>query len=131
MADDSCVLCHEHQESEEHIFGRYRKSLEVRIAVNKWWNLLPSTDAGLEDFFVDVDNSHLQPNKNLFKAIVSQAYVWAIWKGRNEALFNDHVFNSFLVANVIQANAYQWCRDRSPFGRGYSWVNWCCNPDNL
>ena len=59
------------------------------------------------------------------------AYIWAMWKGRNDVLFNGGNFNSLIVANNIQSWVFGWIRCRSNDNSGLSWSDWACNPGLL
>jgi len=106
IGDDRCYLCHESSETGDHIFLSCRKANEVRRAINIWWNLLPTHARTMEEFFNDLGRDDQPAASRNFKEIIGQAYIWAMWNGRNEAIFNNKSFDSLRTANAIQSFAF-------------------------
>ena len=43
---------------------------------------------------------------DLHKDAMIQAYCWAIWKGRNDVVFEGKPFNPLVITNDIQSTVY-------------------------
>ena len=100
----------------------------MRRAVNVWANLLPlhcTKVTDIEDMVFDGGNSK---DMCMQKQVTGQAYVWCIWKGRNEAIFNNKEFNSLRTANEIQSSVFLWYSSRGAQNCIFDWNQWCCNP---
>ena len=41
------------------------------------------------------------------KEVTGQAYIWAMWIGRNEAIFKNKKFDALRTANLIQDFVFQ------------------------
>ena len=111
--DDVCALCTEENETSDHVFVSCRMAGEVRRAINSWRKLLPV---------------NCTKSERLLREMVGQAYIWAVWNGRNNAIFRNQVFNPLTTANKVQAAVYLWCKSRGSRVGGLDWVNWCCSP---
>ncbi|KAJ9541514.1 hypothetical protein OSB04_028020 [Centaurea solstitialis] len=115
-------LCHGHSEPRDHLFLSCSKEKEVRIAVNAWWKLFSVEGGRLDEILYRANNSETNSNKRrLIEDTLVHAYLWLIWKGRNEVIFNNAHFNPSLIANHIQATACFWIHNRSSFGKLFSW----------
>ena len=128
IGNENCILCSSQRETSEHLFGSCNKAVEVRMEVNKWWNLLPVSCDRADDIFGRGGGGTKDPTKVDVRDITGQAYTWAMWKGRNEAIFNNIVFNPRRTACLIQALVFHWISTRHRFGRTLNWADWCCNP---
>ena len=125
------MICKESCETVDHIFTTCRKAIEVRRAVNGWANLLPMHCTKVSE--INDEASVDGPAKGVFtlKQVTGQAYIWSIWKGRNDALFNHNEFNSLNTANIIQSFVFMWYMSRGARGSSLDWVSWCRNPFSL
>ncbi|KAJ9554247.1 hypothetical protein OSB04_018292 [Centaurea solstitialis] len=59
---------------------------------------------------------------------IRQAYVWVVWKGSNDEIFNGNTFSTFQAANNIQSLVFSWYHNKSSSRKSTSWVDWSCNP---
>ena len=116
-----CPLCRQQPENGDHLFARRDKMLEVRKAVNCWWDVIPESCAGIQGLCGDHRHSKKMNTFELIKDAVMQAYCWAVWKCRNEVVFNCKSFNPLVVANDIQSVVYSWFCYRIFKGKNYSW----------
>ena len=110
---------------------KFRHSMVVRSAINRWWNVLPETSSNVSEML----NATRLPNKSTFsdkvKDAIMEAYCWVMWKGRNDVVFNGKCFNPLIAANDIQSVVYSWVRYRCRKGVSISWYDWACNPELL
>ncbi|KAJ9544401.1 hypothetical protein OSB04_024108 [Centaurea solstitialis] len=125
---DTCPLCSVSGETGDHLFITCRTVVEVRRRINVWWNCLPSLCNSVRDFFEEISSKNQPDSQRLLKEAIGQAYVWAMWKGRNELLFNNKAFNILGTANWIQSAVFLWCNSRIVGGSKFNWFDWSCNP---
>ena len=110
-------MCHDSNENGDHVFVNCRKALEVQNAVNRWRRLLPMNCSNVTEFWeAFCDDNQTATDKSLTE-LTKQAYFWAIWNSRNEAIFNNKPFNPLGVANVILSSMYLWCISRGKLNR--------------
>ena len=128
LEDESCTLCDGQSETIDHLLVECSKSDEVRRAVNRWWNVFTFPCDNLNELLGSDFGSSQKEICNLTKTVIKHAYIWEVWKGRNDAIFNQVPFNTHRVANLIQYTAFNWLVYRSSFGCSVSWTDWCCNP---
>ncbi|KAJ9566944.1 hypothetical protein OSB04_002910 [Centaurea solstitialis] len=110
---DTCPLCSDSGETGDHLFITCRTAVEVRRRINVWWNCLPSLCNSVHDFFEEISSKNQPDSQRLLKEAIGQAYVWAMWKGRNDLLFNNKAFNILGTANWIQSVVFLWCNSRN------------------
>ena len=128
LNDDLCPLCNDSPETVSHVFTDCKKAKEVRLVSNVWWKIFAEDANNLDSL---ITGTGANRKVRLIKDAVLQAYFWFIWKGRNEAVFNDARFNPGVVANNIQSEVFFWVRNRSNFGNNLNWTDWCCNPETM
>ncbi|KAJ9565341.1 hypothetical protein OSB04_001307 [Centaurea solstitialis] len=116
---DTCLLCNDSGETGDHLFITCRTAVEVRRRINVWWNCLPSLCNSVRDFFEEISSKNQPDSQRLLKEAIGQAYVWAMWKGRNDLLFNNKAFNILVTANWIQSAVFLWCNSRIVGGNWY------------
>ena len=126
-----CLLCKDYPENREHAFVTCRKVLEVRKAINRWWDILPEQNSDFQEFANAVKLPTKPNNSDLVKGALVDAYFWLIWKGKNDVVFNGRSFNSLVIANEIQSVVYSWVPNRSCLGKSRNWHNWVCNLRHL
>ncbi|KAJ9558563.1 hypothetical protein OSB04_013177 [Centaurea solstitialis] len=129
LDNDLCILCNEERETGDHILIRCRRAIEVRQAVNLWWNLLPSQPTSVQSFFEEIRGERRRGWCKI-KEVAGQAYIWAVWNGRNGAIFNNKAFGPIRTANDVQSQVFFWCKSRDKRFRSLNWNTWCCNPSS-
>ncbi|KAJ9547493.1 hypothetical protein OSB04_020036 [Centaurea solstitialis] len=133
LGDDLCPLCKYQPESVKHLFVECDRTKAARGAINNWWRVLATNANELNGILLGDDDEGSDNNKKLrlAKNAIFHAYIWAIWKGRNEVVFNGTSFNPLLIANLVQSETYFWVKNRCAFGKNLSWLEWRCNPESL
>ena len=126
-----CVFCKSQQENAKHIFATCTKSTDIRKMVNKWWDVLAVRGDNLNAIFGSFKGMKQASKDDIIKDAIKQAYIWVVWKGRNDEIFNGVHFSTFRAANDIQSLVFSWYCNRSSFGKSTSWLDWSCNPGSL
>ncbi|KAJ9561660.1 hypothetical protein OSB04_006820, partial [Centaurea solstitialis] len=124
LDNDQCVFCNEDIETSDHIFLSCRRSIEVRRAVNSWWDLLPLQSFSMQNFYDDGKGDRVLSRRKI-KEVAAQAYIWALWNGRNEAIFNNKVLDPLRMTNDIKSHMFNWCKARDDRFRLLNWNIWC------
>ena len=93
-----------------------------------WAKLLPVQCSRVTELDDELIDGGLGQNDRMLKQVTRQAYVWSIWKGRNDVIFKNKEFNSLRTANDIQAVVFLWYSLRGDRSRMFDWNQWCCNP---
>ncbi|KAJ9565573.1 hypothetical protein OSB04_001539 [Centaurea solstitialis] len=130
LENDFCPLCNSSPETTMHLFVDCDRTKEVRRVLNTWWKIFSVDGSSLDSLLSQTTQStgvHGDRSKTeTLKEVVLHAYLGAIWRNRNETVFNQASFIPSRVANDIQAEAFLWFRYRSNLGCGISWLDWCC-----
>ena len=128
MDSTSCPLYDDFMETKDHLFVSCSRSKEVRKVVCVLWKDLARDGSRLGDIITHVSSSaNRSSSREIIEDMIWHAYLWHIWKGRNEVVFNNASFNPRIIANDIQSTTFFWFQNRCPFGRLVSWTDWCCN----
>ena len=101
-----CVLCKDHQENGDHLFVTCTKSTEVRKTVNKWWNVLTECCLNTNEVLGNFSSMKQAGKTEIIQEAIIHAYVWVIWKGRNDEIFKGVPFNTLRAANEIQSLSF-------------------------
>ena len=120
-----CALCNEAIEGLDHLFIGCRKSAEVRTEINKISAMLPDTLNNLEELFTWMGDSNQSKEGRVKREVIGNAYLWGLWRGRNDCVFNNKVFNSSSTTSFIISSLYLWVSSRAGSGNVSNWpVSW-------
>ncbi|KAJ9541490.1 LOW QUALITY PROTEIN: hypothetical protein OSB04_027996 [Centaurea solstitialis] len=99
--NDHCALCNESEETTDHLFFTCRKAKEVRQELNSRRQLVLEACSNMNDFFTWMCNKNNHDTDG--REISGNAYLWLMWKGRNDKIFNDIDFNAMRMENLIKS----------------------------
>jgi hypothetical protein len=103
--EDMCFLCGVELETAHHLFLHCRFAAAVCCALNRWLGVVvvPPGDV-LTSYGMLVGSGR---NKKIRKGYSSVwlAFVWVIWKSRNDRIFNNLVVN---VDDTVERLSWQW-----------------------
>ena len=120
-----CPICHSEPETVNHIFKECSRVQEVWRLINNWWQIF-STDR------MELNRRNEDSNKMVIaKKVVWYAFLWTVWKKRNDSVFNGVPFTPSLIANDVQSTAFFWFHNHCKLGSSVSWMDWCCSPNAL
>ncbi|KAJ9562123.1 hypothetical protein OSB04_007283 [Centaurea solstitialis] len=127
IENDFCDLCSENRETADHILVNCRKAVAVRRALNSQRNMLPISCSKVADIFEFMCDKNQTPTEQLFREVTGHAYLWTMWIGRNEKVFNQKSFDPIRTANGIKSLVFLWFKSRDTRGREMGWLDHCCN----
>ena len=93
---------------------------------NRYLYLMVVTGNSLDDIYSRMFVRGENNRKRTFKDVVWHAYLWYVWKGRNDAVFLKTVFTPQSVVDGIQRLAFLWVHSRCSFGRYLKLEDWSC-----
>jgi hypothetical protein len=108
----ACVLCNGYVETVNHLFLHCDVALSIWYAVFNWLGvvlIMPPNMFILFDCFWDLAAG---PQKRKGYLLIWHAVVWAIWKARNNIIFNHGVLSVTEVVDEIKAISWRWSISR-------------------
>jgi hypothetical protein len=106
--ESRCPLCNVEIETTSHLFLRCRYVIGIWYAILRWLGVflvLPPTIFMSYTMLV-WGGSNKKRRKGF--SVVWLAYIWAVWKARNDRIFNNVVFDASVVMNHVQRLSWQW-----------------------
>jgi hypothetical protein len=106
LADSRCIFCDLYVESTCHLFLHCCYTAEVWYALTRWLGvvlILPPTMSSSFALFVGC-GSNKKRRKGF--SIIWLAFVWAMWKVRNDRVFNNITVDTTVVVELIQRLSY-------------------------
>jgi hypothetical protein len=106
--DARCPLCNDEGETATHLFLHCRFVAGIWYAILMWlgvFSVLPPTLSMSYALLVGY-GSNKKRRKGF--SVVWLAYIWAVWKARNDRVFNNVVFDASVVMDHIQRLSWNW-----------------------
>ncbi|KAL4560291.1 hypothetical protein LXL04_032441 [Taraxacum kok-saghyz] len=107
ISSSLCPLCNKKEETEDHIFFECSTAKELAAHLRDWWEML----------------RQLQ-QKAAKKEIARRAFLWSLWKYRNEAIFEGKSLNNNMLVLEVKKMSYSWFYNRGKVFGSCSWDNW-------
>ncbi|XP_022041316.1 uncharacterized protein LOC110943894 [Helianthus annuus] len=127
IPDASCVLCGGDYEDVKHIFIGCSFAFEVWNHIMNWCKLSPFFTYDFEDLLLLYKNVHCGKwRKKIVRGIVGIT-IWAIWKARNEKIFQDKNKLAREVLAKVKSMAFLWLQNRANFSC-IVWEDWAKYP---
>jgi hypothetical protein len=106
--EDMCSLCGLDVETTRHLFLHCRFAAAVWYALNRWLGVVVVSPGDVLTSYGMLVGSGM--NKKIRKGYSSVwlAYVWVIWKSRNDRIFNIVVVSVDDMVDSIQRISWQW-----------------------
>jgi hypothetical protein len=120
----SCPFCQEATETVSHLFLHCRITVAIWYSIYNWSgvvSVLPPYLPMSYAMFVGC-GSNKQRRKGFL--IIWLAYIWGIWKTRNNCVFNNGVVDRSEVVDLVQREAWGWFLHNTVKGSCllYEWV---------
>jgi hypothetical protein len=107
MEDSGCPLCNNAMETTSHLFLHCRVTANIWYAIMRWFGVvvvIPPTVAISYAMLVGC-GSNRKRRKCL--SIVWLAFVWVVWKIRNDRVFNNITVDGLAAVDLIQRLSYR------------------------
>jgi hypothetical protein len=109
MVDESrCPLCNEEIETVNHLFLRCRFVTGIWYAILRWLGVLSALPPMILMSYAILVGCGSNKKRRKGFSVVWLAYIWAVWKARNERIFNNGVFDASVVMDDVQRLSWQW-----------------------
>jgi hypothetical protein len=122
--DSMCPFCSLEVESVCHLFLHCSYTAKIWYAVINWYGAVLVLPPNLHLSFVGLVGCGSNKRRRKGLAVVWSAYVWAVWKARNDRIFNNRLFEVVEVVELIQRLSWRWFLNSSALGSSllYEWV---------
>jgi len=115
-------------ETATHLFLGCRISTSVWYHVLNWLGTLSVAPGVLRDHCIQFSNMAGIPRTiHKYFKVVRFAFVWIIWKERNNRIFNNTVSDPSILADKVKLNSYLWLKSKQVLFH-YSYHDWWKHP---
>jgi hypothetical protein len=106
--DSRCPLCNEEIETASHLFLRCRYVTGIWYAILRWLGVLSVLPPTILTSYAMLVGCGSNKKRRKGFSVVWLAYIWAVWKARNDRIFNNVVFDASVVMNNAQRLSWHW-----------------------
>lgn len=125
-----CNACISEVETSDHILVKCPFADLVWRSVDHWCGTGWANGATVKEIIAGAVNLNMG-SKRKKKALLTIIYgaIWAIWRARNDRLFNSVYANPIKVVDAVKSMTFLWIKHR--FGKvSLDWDNWILSPFN-
>jgi hypothetical protein len=130
--DNVCSICAEKVETSIHLFLHCGFATNVWYSLNRWLGVMVILPPNLSLSYVMLVGSGTDKKRRKSYSLVWLAYIWVMWKTRNDLIFNNKAATVEEVVDFIQRTSWQWYLHNvakvRPFfmnGFGIRGIVWC------
>ncbi|KAF1864448.1 hypothetical protein Lal_00021871 [Lupinus albus] len=107
----TCSLCNNHFESSQHLFSSCSLTYFVWQLMYKWLNIFVALPPVPINHFLN--HCGMVKDRKCRKAwsIIWFATVWAIWRSRNDFIFNNVRHSALQIMDAARVNAWLWIKN--------------------
>ncbi|KAK2449803.1 hypothetical protein QL285_008959 [Trifolium repens] len=106
--ESKCVFCDLYVESANHLFLHCGYSAEVWYALTRWLGVVLALPPSLSSSYALFVGCGSNKKRRKDFSIIWLAFVWAMWKTRNDRIFNNILVDTRTVVDLIQRLSWQW-----------------------
>ena len=116
-----CPLCNREEETENHLFLNCSTAKELAASLCGWWGSggIPAGTVDVAQLFISNQITHAAKRET-----ARRAFLWTIWKGRNEAIFEGKVMHNTQLVMEVKKLSYSWFCNRGKDVGQCVWENW-------
>ena len=130
MPSDLCDFCNSNAETSTHLFTGCIFAAEIWSRIEAWCRISPIFAFEVSDLLKVADYQRAsKDNKYILRGIIITT-LWAVWKERNNRIFNNKRRRAIEVVEHIKSTSFFWIRNRSKF-KVIDWIDWCNSPLNI
>ncbi|XP_057425637.1 uncharacterized protein LOC130719002 [Lotus japonicus] len=122
-----CSLCNIEEESCDHLFCTCARSLDVWLAVHRWFGFVTAVPSSSKSLFSQFSFLARNKKQRLAEMTVWMASCWSLWLMRNSIIFSDGVWDDDFVLDLIQVRSWYWIKEKVR-GFYYSLFEWKTSP---
>jgi hypothetical protein len=109
---DNCVWCLDSPETSRHLFMHCKVAHVVWYAIFKWLGVLIVMPPNLFHLFDCFGEAALSKKSRKGLRLVWHSVLWAIWKARNNKVFNNLVMEPLDIIEKVKVTSWKWSLER-------------------
>jgi hypothetical protein len=124
MDDSRCPLCNEEVETTCHVFLHCRITSKIWYAINRWYGVCSVVPSSVPMSYAVIVGNGSNKKRRKGLSVVWLAFVWAVWKARNDRVFNNVMVDVPTVVDHVQRLSWIWFMNNTakvPFLL-YEWI---------
>ncbi|WJX67429.1 hypothetical protein P8452_51895 [Trifolium repens] len=106
--DARCPLCNDDVETATHLFLQCRYATGIWFAILRWLGVFSVLPPSLAMSYALLVGYGTNKKRRKGFSVVWLAYVWAVWKARNDRVFNNIAFDASVVMDNIKRLSWNW-----------------------
>jgi hypothetical protein len=124
LLDANCPFCALEVESAQHLFLHCRFTARIWFAVLRWYGVVSVLPPSVVSSFALLVGCGSNKKRRKGLAVIWLAFVWAVWKVRNDFVFNNVVVDIEDVLELIQRLSWRWFLIKKTWGSCllYEWI---------
>jgi hypothetical protein len=119
-----CPLCLQEVETACHLFLHCRIATGVWYAINRWFGVSSVMPPSLPSSYAIFVGHGANRKRRKGLSVIWLAFVWVLWKVRNDRVFNNVVVDVPMIFDLVQRMSWNWFINKTakaPFLL-YEWV---------
>jgi hypothetical protein len=104
----NCVLCSRSIEKADHLFLHCDYAVKVWYEITRWLGFYLVIPPNLSTSFAMWAMCVNHKKEKAGMCLIWNAYIWALWRARNDCVFNNNAVNTDEVAEKIKLLSWQW-----------------------
>jgi hypothetical protein len=122
--DSRCPFCNKAVESTCHLFLHCDFTASIWYAIMRWFGVVAVIPPTVPMSFAVMVGCGSNKKRRKGLAILWLAFIWVVWKVRNDRVFNNALVEGDVVLDLIQRLSWQWFVNNSANGPCmlYEWV---------
>jgi hypothetical protein len=125
--DAYCPFCNLEVESACHLFLHCSYTARIWYDITRWYGVISVLPPSVPLSFVGLVGCGSNRKRRKGLAVIWLAFMWAVWKVRNDRIFNNITVDIVVVVDLIQRLSWQWFLNSSA-GCSSLLYEWVWNP---
>jgi hypothetical protein len=124
MENSVCPLCLHEVETARHLFLHCRVASGIWYNISRWFGICTVVPPSVPMSYALLVGSGLNRKRRKGLSVIWLAFVWVVWKARNDCVFNNVVVDVPMVFDLVQRLSWKWFVNntaKAPFLL-YEWV---------
>jgi hypothetical protein len=124
VANTLCPLCLEEVETACHLFLHCRFVAGIWYEIYRWFGVCSVIPVSVPMSYATIVGCGSNRKRRKGFSVIWLAFVWAVWKARNDRVFNNVVVDAPVIFDLVQRLSWNWFVNNTPKAPFllYEWV---------